>query len=306
MRCGFISITLKTLLTSTVHKNDCIWGKRALRISPSPLSSPPLISFSSRLSMHNKHSGSLKRKYNMAQMDYRFPLTHRSPPNCLAVSTHWMKWINLPLSVWAAQIADGSFFSCCTFVKIWITLRYIYLFTIVMTCVSVCLYIYIEMELIHLQRTSVRHTKEIVPKQLLLTAYRDTSIKWTEWITAHSCVGPFSCFSNTVWGFTWRDRYVPSPALVCLFVIQWSSTEVNGTKQVSACLACLCGAYLSGDVYRFHFKDEVLLLVAASLVGFNKLMRRLLHCLPGFSAHLWRLQASLKDAEFSVHHRQSI
>lgn len=94
-------------------------------------------------------------------------------------------------------------------------------------------------------------------------------------ITSHSCAGPFSCFSNRVWGLTWWNQYLPSLYL-------WSSAEVNGTKQVSACLVCLCSVesliHHSGDVYRLEFQNYKHFPVAETilLAGFNSIKRHFL------------------------------
>lgn len=120
-------------------------------------------------------------------------------------------------------------------------------------------------------------------KQLLRQLTERQFSQRTEWITAHACVWPFSCFSYRVWGFTWRNQYLPSRLLVWLFVIQWSSIEVNGTKQVSGCVVCLCRAesliYRSEDVYRLQFQDYKYFLLAwtVALVGLIRARRHLLN-----------------------------
>lgn len=128
------------------------------------------------------------------------------------------------------------------------------------------------------------------------TAYGETAIKWTEWITAHSCVGPFAPlteFEGSLEGINICPLL--SRTTVWLFVIQWSSTEVNGTKQVSACLVCLCRAksliYHSGDVYRLQFQDYKRFLVAkaVSMVGLNRARRHSLNF--GFCVFLWPQEA---------------
>ncbi len=95
---------------------------------------------------------------------------------------------------------------------------------------------------------------ENVSKQLLHKLTERQLSKRQNEKTTHLCAGPFSSFSNRVWGLTWRNQYLPSLVLVWLFVIQWSSTE-----QVNACLVCLCSVesliHHSGDVYRLEFQD---------------------------------------------------
>lgn len=109
-----------------------------------------------------------------------------------------------------------------------------------------------------------------VSKQLLQQLTERQLSKRPNEITTHPCARPFSRFSNRLWGLSWRNQYLPSPVLVWLFVIQWSNTEVNGTKQVGACLACLCSGWSlthhSGDVYRLEFQGGCKLFSVAEIV----------------------------------------
>ena len=94
-----------------------------------------------------------------------------------------------------------------------------------------------------------------VSKQLLQQLSERQLSKRQNEITTHSCAGPFSCVSNTVWGLTWWNRYLPSPVLAWMFVIQWSSTEVNGTKQASECLVCLFVVLKARFIIQGMFSD---------------------------------------------------
>lgn len=98
-----------------------------------------------------------------------------------------------------------------------------------------------------------------------------------------------------------------SRTTVWLFVIQWSSTEVNGTKQVSACLLCLCRAesliYHSGDVYRLQFQDyEHFFRARRHLLNFGF---HVFHKQP-YVRMLWISICCLTDIECSVNHKHSM
>lgn len=153
----------------------------------------------------------------------------------------------------------------------------VYVFVYISGCQSKsCLSILFHFSINQTSNTAVLLQGENVSKQLLQQLTERQLSKRRNEITTHSCAGPFRCFSNGGWGLSWRNQYLPSPVLVWLFVIQWGSTEVNGTKQVSACLACLCSAesliHHSGDVYRLEFQCYKHFPVAGtiSVAGLNR------------------------------------
>lgn len=149
----------------------------------------------------------------------------------------------------------------------------VYVFVIISDCQSKsCLSILFHFSINQASYTAGPLQGKHISKQQLTE--RRLSKRQNE-ITTHSCAGPFCCFS-IVWGLSWKNQYLSSPVLVWLFVIQWRSTEVNGAKQASACLACLCSVdsliHHSVNVYRLevqHFPETEII----SLVGLNRARR---------------------------------